>query len=165
MFLKNYTSDVPVSESIHRIEKVLLQCGVTGIMKEYGVNQKVIAITFRITGPNGLPQMVRLPAYEDRATDALFRDYAGEEGVSKDGQSVDGWSRKRLKRKDFVAQGERTAWRIVKDWVEVQMSMIQLEQADVMEVFMPYLWDGKRTYFQALKESNYAGLLMNTEAA
>jgi hypothetical protein len=162
MFLKNYTSDVPVSESIRRIEQVLLQCGVTGIMKEYGVNQQIIAITFRIDGPDGRPQMVRLPAYEKNATDALWRNYMGTD-LLPDGKVK--WScRKKLKRDDFLKQGERTAWRIVKDWVEVQMSMVQLEQADVMEVFMPYLWDGKRTYFQALKESNYAGLLVDQSA-
>jgi hypothetical protein len=30
MFLKNYTSEVPVSQTIHRIEQVLIRCGVTG---------------------------------------------------------------------------------------------------------------------------------------
>jgi hypothetical protein len=28
MFLKNYTSDVPVSTTIHRIQQVLIKCGV-----------------------------------------------------------------------------------------------------------------------------------------
>lgn len=159
-FLKNYTSDAPVSESIRRIEQVLLQCGVTGIMKEYSASQKIVAITFRvITGEDGQPRMIRLPAKEKEATDALFLLYADGATISKDGQRIEGYSRKRLKRKDFVEQGERTAWRIVKDWVEIQMSMISLGQADVMEVFLPYAWDGKRTYYQMLKESNYAGLL------
>ena len=159
-FLKNYTSDVPVSESIRRIEQVLLQCGVTGIMKDYGADQKITAITFRVTGEDDRPWMIRLPAKEKEAIDALFLIYADGDKISKDGQKIDDWSsRKRLQRKDFVAQGERTAWRIVKDWVEVQMSMIQLGQADLLQVFLAYAWDGKRTYYQMLKESNYAGLL------
>lgn len=36
-------------------------------------------------------------------------------------------------------QALRTAWRIVKDWVEAQMAIIQSEQATIEEVFMPYL--------------------------
>lgn len=160
MFLKNYTSNVPVSESIRRIEDVLLKCGVTGIMKEYGADQKIIAITFRIKDEIGRPHMVRLPAKEKEATDALFLDYADGAKISKDGQRIEGWyPRKHKSRKDFVAQGERTAWRVVKDWVEVQMSMIQLKQADIMEVFLSYAWDGKHTYHEALKASGYAGML------
>jgi len=163
VFLKNYTSDVPVSESIRRIEQVLLKCGVTGIMKEYAADQRIVAITFRVTGEDGRPWMIRLPAKEKEAIDALFLDYADGDPISKDGQRIDGWSpRKKKARKDFIAQGERTAWRIVKDWVEVQMSMIQLKQADLMEVFLAYAWDGRRTYYQSLKESNYAGLLRNS---
>jgi hypothetical protein len=162
IFLKNYTSDVPVSESIRRIEEVLLRCGVKNIAKEYGLNQKIVAITFRVEEQSGRGWTIRLPADEQRATDALFLDYADGQPISKDGQRIEYWSgRKRKQRKDFVAQGERTAWRIVKDWVEVQMSMIQLKQADLMEVFLPYAYDGRRTYYQALKESNYAGLLPN----
>jgi len=160
MFLKNYTSDVPVSESIRRIEQVLLRCGVKNISKEYGLNQKIVAITFSVETEEGRRWAIRLPADEQKAIDALFLDYAEGANLSPDGQKISDWrSRKKLSRKDFIAQGERTAWRIIKDWVEVQMSMIQLKQADVMEVFLPYAWDGKRTYYGALKESGYAGLL------
>ena len=159
MFLKNYTSNVPVSETIHRIEKVLLRCGVTGIMKEYGLNQTVVAITFRIETPAG-QRMIRLPADEDKAQEALWLDYVDGDRLNAKGDAIDSWSnRKKKTKKDFADQAARTAWKIVQDWVEVQMSMIQLKQADVLQVFLPYLFDGKRTYYQALQESNFAGLL------
>jgi hypothetical protein len=116
-------------------------------MKEYGVDQKITAITFRLPGPEGKPLHIRLPADEGKATDALWADYS------------DHISRPRKSRKDFEAQGSRTAWRIVKDWVEVQMSMLELGQVDVIQVFLAYVWDGRRTYYEALKESKYAGLL------
>lgn len=157
MFLKNYTSNVPVSQTIARIEKVLIQCGVSGIMKEYGLNQKVVAVTFQI-GRNGEKQTIRLPADEAKAWDALWRDYAGSD-ITADGKSVIWSSRKSKRPQDFAEQAERTAWKIVQDWVEVQMSMIQLQQADMLQVFLPYIYDGRRTYYQALKESNFAGLL------
>lgn len=156
MFLKNYTSNVPASVSIHRIEEVLIECGVTGIMKEY-LGAKIISIQFRVLDSTGRPQMIRLPAKEDDAVEALWRDYMGSD-LLPDGK-IKWSSRKTKKRADFQKQGERTAWRIIKDWVEVQMSMIQLKQADVMEVFLPYAWDGKQTYYTALKSSGFAGLL------
>lgn len=158
MFLKNYTSEVPVSTTIYRIEQVLIRCGVTGIMKEYGLNQRVVAITFRVVLPGDIKQMIRLPADEDKALDALWKDYMGEDLV--DGKKK--WdSRKRRNKNSFTDQAARTAWKIVQDWVEVQMSMIQMQQADLAEVFLPYFFDGRRTYYQALKEAKFAGLLTN----
>jgi len=36
-------------------------------------------------------------------------------------------------------QALRTAWRIVKDWVEAQMALIESEQATIEQIFLPYL--------------------------
>lgn len=143
--------------TIYRIEQVLIRCNVKGIMKEYGLNQKVVAITFRVELPEGGKQMIRLPADEDKALDALWKDYMGDD-LGPDGKRK--WnSRKRRDKASFKDQAARTAWKIVQDWVEVQMSMIQMQQADLAEVFLPYFYDGRQTYYQALKESKFAGLL------
>lgn len=161
MFLKNYTSDVPVSKSLERIERILVRCGASAIAKEYdpkAAEPKVIAVTFRIAMPPAEKEAtIRLPANEGAAIDALWLDYIGDDllpnGTTK-------WScRKHKKRKDFTQQGERTAWKLILDWIEVQMSMIALKQAEPMQVFLPYVWDGKRTYYDALKEHNFAAML------
>ncbi len=47
----------------------------------------------------------------------------------------------------------------MQDWVEVQLSMIQMKQADLMQVFLPYVWDGKRTYYDALKVNGFRAML------
>lgn len=36
-------------------------------------------------------------------------------------------------------QALRTAWRIVKDWVEAQLALIESEQATIEQIFLPYL--------------------------
>jgi hypothetical protein len=160
MFLKNYTSDVPVSQTIFRIEQVLIRCGVSGITKEYGPNSVVTAIRFHIKTAESIPELtVRLPANRERALDALWLDYADGEKLSEDGQRIHWNSRKRKVRNDFADQAERTAWKIVQDWVEVQMSMIQLKQAETVEVFMPYIWDGQQTVFGRIKANGYRALL------
>jgi hypothetical protein len=103
MFLKNYTSDVPVLESIQRIEAVLLKCGVRGIMKEYGPAQKITAITFKVE-EGGCPWTIRLPVNEAKATEMLWMDHVGNDAkyLSKDGNRLEGWScRKRKTRADF----------------------------------------------------------------
>lgn len=159
MFLKNYTSAVPVSVTIQRIEKVLIRCGVRGIMKEYlGVSGEIAALTFQIEAPSG-SVTIRLPVDKSRALDALWKDYAGDGDLNSKGDALIYGSRKRRKRDDFAEQAERTAWKIMQDWVEVQMSMIHMQQAEVLQVFLPYVYDGKRTYYQALRESSFRGLL------
>lgn len=160
MFLKNYTSEVPMSQTIYRIEQVLIKCGVTGITKEYiGTAGDVAAITFRVPSPNG-SITIRLPADTERALDALWLDYVDGDQLNEKGDAVSSYgTRKKKRRGEFGEQAARTAWKIVQDWVEVQMSMIQLRQADTLQVFLPYVFDGQRTYYQALKESNYRGLL------
>lgn len=166
MFLKNYTSNVPVSQTIYRIEQVLIRCGVVGIMKEYtGTDGEIAAITFQIEAPTG-KITIRLPADKNKALDALWLDYADGDKLNAKGDALEGWySRKKKRRADFAEQAARTAWKIVQDWVEVQMSMIQMRQADTLQVFLPYVFDGKRTYWQALQETNYRGLLPETASS
>lgn len=147
MFLKNYTSDVPVSQTIYRIEQVLIKCGVSGINKEYLSGGKVAAIMFCIELQPGKPMNVRIPVNEERALEALWNNY---KTASPNGSKM---------KSDFVEQSRRTAWKIVQDWVEVQMSMVQMKQADFREVFLPYFWDGKRTFFTMVKDSGFRALL------
>jgi len=64
-------------------------------------------------------------------------------------------------KKQVPKQAERTAWKIMSDWVEAQMAMIELAQVEVMEVFMPYLYDSatKQTFFQMAKKNDFQRLL------
>lgn len=159
MFLKNYTSSVPVAQTLHRIEQVLIKCGVSGITKEYSPSGAVSAIRFHIRVSPETPEVtIRMPADCQRALDALWLDYANGDKLTPDGKALQWPSRKRLKRADFAEQAERTAWKIIQDWVEVQMSMIQLKQAETLEVFLPYVWDGRQTYFQAVKSAGFKAL-------
>jgi len=165
MFLKNYTSNVPVPQTIHRIEQTLIRCGVSGIAKEYvGTAGILRALIFKLEGQP--PVQVRLPADVDAAQQALWLDYANGEKLTDDGMRIRWNNRKKLTKADFRAQAERTAWRIVQDWVEVQMSMIQLKQAAPLEVFLPYVWNGSRTFYDALKANGFRAMLPeNSEAA
>lgn len=160
MFLKNYTSNAPVSETIHRIEKVLIRCGVKGIMKDYvGTEGEICAISFQIETATG-KMTIRLPADRHKAQEALWLDYVDGAKLNAKGDAIDEYgNRKKLRKIDFAKQADRTAWKIVQDWVEVQMSMIQLKQADTMQVFLPYIYNGKQTFYQSLKDSNFRGML------
>jgi len=58
-------------------------------------------------------------------------------------------------------QAERTAWKIVADWVDAQMAMIELSQVELMEVFLPYLFNRqtRQTYFESIKARGFQNLL------
>ena len=160
MFLKNYTSDVPVDRTIARIERTLITCRVSGIMKEYDAAGAVAAIVFRIPAASS-DLTVRLPVDEKSAIEALWMDYADGEKLNAAGTALAWTSRKRKSKADFVEQGRRTAWKIMQDWVEVQMSMIQMRQAETLEVFLPYIWDtsSKTTVYGRVKSAGYQALI------
>ena len=49
----------------------------------------------------------------------------------------------RQKVKANRAQAERTAWRNIRDWVLAQMALVESCDAEMDEVFLPYLTDGR----------------------
>ncbi len=155
MILKNYTSDVPASVTINRIQNFLIKAGVASISMEYGLNGEIEALTFSIqVEANKRPVAIRLPANTEGAHEALWLDYLGgeKERSLDNGDREPGYnSRKRTRRSAFKDQAERTAWRLVQDWIEVQLSMVQLKQADFMQVFLPYAWDGRQSFYQRIK--------------
>lgn len=162
-FLKNYTSDVPVSVTVGRIENVLIRCGVSAIAKEYtGVNGEIAALTFKIQLDGSPAWPIRFPVNKEQALQALWLNYADGEELADNGNSIK-WGgpsgKKKKTRHDFRQQAERTAWKIMQDWIECQMSMIQMKQADFREVFLPYLWDGKQTYYKSIEAAHFKGLL------
>ena len=165
MFLKNYTSDVPVSQTIYRIEQVLIKCGASGITKEYlNTNGDIGSIKFTIETPSG-PATINLPADTKKAVDALWLDYADGDKLNDKGDGFAYYSsRKKKTRKDFVEQGARTAWKIMQDWVEVQMSMIQLKQAEPLQVFLPYVMCGGETVYQRIQSGGLKRLTMGDGA-
>jgi hypothetical protein len=144
MNLKNYTSEVPAITSMGRIERCLVEAGATDISKKYedGVCR---AIRFRMP-INNTPVFFELPARVDACYKVLWAEYKRPQPDTK---------------KKVQLQAERTAWKIVSDWVECQLSMIRLEQAEALQVFLPYVWDPAKeeTFFEKLKKTNYKALL------
>ena len=142
--IKNYTSQVPVSRSVQHIEDRLVKHGAKNILKLYE-KQKLIGIAF-IISVNERDMPFRLPARIDRVEknlrNAILRPRKGT--------------------LDRVAdQAERTAWRLLADWIDVQMSLIELDQVELLEVFMPYIYDHskEKTFFEKMKENGFKNMI------
>ena len=51
-------------------------------------------------------------------------------------------------------QAERVAWRIVKDWVEAQMAILESEMVQIDEIFLPYMVNNDgQTLFEAYRHN------------
>ena len=137
--IKNYTSSVSVERTISAIEQELVKIGVTHIEKRYE-NGLPTAIMFSIMFKTEI-LCFKVPVNPEAAYD-IIKSIPGYKSKSKD------W---------LKAQSYRTAWRIVLNWVEVQVAMVQLRQADAMEVFLPYAYDqsSNTTLFEKLKGENF----------
>ncbi len=144
--LKNYTSNVDADTTLARIERLLVSAGADGISKLYD-NQQCVALVFNIKLENGRSIPVKLPANVGQCVDALWKDYQK------------GSVRGRKERRDFVEQGTKTAWKLMQDWCEVQISLIHLRQVEFLQVFLPYVWDGHQTYYESLKENKFRTLI------
>lgn len=146
MNLKNYTSSVPALTTISYIEAYLADAGVSGVTKEFGPNKEPSAVYFHVE--DGQKKFtVRLPAKVSDVQDYLWREF------------ITGRKNKTSKTKeDFAEQASRTAWKIQLDWVQVQISLIKLKQADVVQVFMAYIWDGEQTVYDKIKGAGFKQL-------
>lgn len=104
-----------------RIEKQLISIGATSINKSYE-SGKLGAIKFLIV-VNGVTVVFDLKARVNKVYDVLWSEIKRPQPGTKE---------------RIMLQAERTAWKLLADWVDVQASMIYLEQADTLQIFLPY---------------------------
>ena len=131
MPLLNYTTTVDVFKTIAEIQKNLVKHGAKKIVQDYDGDGNIAALSFLIETPLGI-RGVRLPANADAVFDVLTK------------QKV------RCDRE----QAERVAWRIIKDWVEAQMAILESAMVRIDEIFLPYMVDDNgRTLYQAYAEN------------
>lgn len=116
MPLLNYTTKVDIFTTLGQIEGMLVKHGARSILKDYDSDGRVVAVSFQINTPVGM-QAVRLPANVEAVQKVLAKQ----------------------KVKCDYEQAERVAWRIVKDWVEAQMAILESEMVTMDEIFLPYM--------------------------
>lgn len=119
MPILNYTTSINVEKTIGEIQAKLANSGAQAVMSEYDTDQVLVAVSFRMVC-GGVMVSFRLPAQIDRIYILLQSDNTVP---------------KRLKTRE---QSARVAWRIIKNWIEAQLAIVEAEQAEMVEVFLPY---------------------------
>lgn len=125
MPILNYTTKVDALKTQSEIVYILAKHGARAVLQEYDDTGKVVALSFQILTSAG-NQAIRLPANVSAVYAVLQRQ----------------------KVKCDMAQAERVAWRILKDWLEAQMAILESEMVEIDEIFLPYMVNrqGKTLY-------------------
>jgi hypothetical protein len=148
--LKNYTSQVPASRSVAQIEERLVQIGAKHIAKSYE-GQRLVGIIFQIDDGER-PLAFKLPANVELVTKIML------EGVKKSRAGTQA---------RIEQQAERTAWKLLLDWVEVETSRVLIGRRKVVEVFLGYLYDFRadQTLYERLAANDFKMLPAPKESA
>jgi hypothetical protein len=118
----NYTTEVDPNKTASECIAMLAQHGASRVSMDLS-GGKPVGLAFGIETPAGM-RFFLLPANPDGVFAALNRAarlhripprYASRE------------------------QAERTAWRVMKDWLEAQLALIEAQVVEIEQVMLPYL--------------------------
>ena len=141
MPILNYTTSIDPHRTMGEIQKMLAAAGARGVGIEYDQAGDPIAVAFQLN-VNGLLGY-RLPCRTDKVFTVLQRQHKA------------GKIERRYTTKEHA---QRVAWRIVKDWLEAQLAIIQSEMVEVTEVFMPYqLMASGQTMYEVMQHKLLTG--------
>lgn len=143
MGLLNYTTTVPAERTIGEIMAKLAKAGARQIMHGYDANGNCTELAFKINTKWGEVAFL-LPA-NINAVDAILRRQM-----------------KRIRNYDALReQATRVGWRILKDWVEAQLALIETGMVSVEQVFLPFAQDDKgQTVYEFFEKSKFKGLAL-----
>lgn len=130
MPLLNYTTEVPAMRTIGAVQALLVEAGARSIQTDYDGVGNPIGLAFMVETIHG-PRGFVLPVQSHRVLAVLKKD------------------KKVAPRYRTPEQAERVAWRIVKDWLEAQLAIIQTEMVTLDQVMLPYMRghaDGRTIY-------------------
>lgn len=146
--IKNYTTEIPTDRTVAEIQKLLAENGATGIAFEYDGQGNLTALFFRIEY-QGKQLPFRLPAKPNEVYQTLF--------ANMQYQNIEQYKIQRMEK------ATRIAWRICKLWLEAQLTHVNLGQAKIQEVFLPYLvLEDNKTLYERMENSQF---LLPTPAA
>jgi hypothetical protein len=135
MAILNYTTKIDSIKTIGEITQSLVRQGATQIISDYE-NNIPVSVKFMIT-INEQPVYYSLPANYQGVLLAMERNKKVPRSLCNKEQAI------------------RVSWRIIKDWVEAQMAIVEADLAEMAEVFLPYaITKSGQTLYDEIKSNN-----------
>lgn len=140
MPILNYTTSIDSEKTIAEITKILVKSGANKIVADYKDGIPT-GVTFCLMVDSNMVGFC-LPANYEGVLMAMKKDPKVPQRACTKEQAL------------------RVSWRIVKDWVEAQMAIVEAKLADVAEVFLPYaITKSGNTLYQEIKSGDGMKLL------
>jgi len=140
MGLLNYSTQIEAIKTVGEIQRILAGHGAKSIQTDYSNDGQVEALSFFVLTLHG-EVGIRLPINPDAVLKVLTQ------------QNRLGKVPKRYINR---AQAVRVAWRIVKDWVEAQMAILETEMVQMEQIFLPYvITKSGRTLYEVMVERHF----------
>lgn len=108
-------------------------------MQEFDGFGNVSALSFRLT-TRGVVLSIRLPV-----------DVGAVQRVMKADKNIP------FRYSGNAAHVRNVAWRVLKDWIEAQLALIQTAQATPEQIFLPFalMGDTGKTFYQMMEDSKF----------
>ncbi len=141
MAILNYTTKVSPEKTLYEIQNILRKAGASKVSVDYK-DQIPVAVTFCLA-LNGNTTPFLLPCNFKGVLKAMQNDLK----VSRS--------------KATEERAQWVSWRILKDWIEAQLAIVEAHMAEMSEVFLPYaITKDGTTVYQAIKSGGMK--LLNT---
>lgn len=126
MAILNYTTTIKAGKTASEIQDMLARAGAGHVAIRFN-DGRPIELSFQIDTEFG-PRSYLLPSNSSGVRKALDN----------------GWSKGTVPgRFNTQEQAERVSWRILKDWVAVQLALIEAGMAALDEIMLPYMLTGR----------------------
>ncbi len=139
----NYTTKIAVDQTVGEVTRLLAKAGAASVSTHFDDAGGADGLGFTLRTPHGL-RTFDLHVNIDGTHAALTREAPTKARAA------------RMTVAAFTArvQAERVAWRVVKDWLEAQVALIEAEMATLDQVMLPYLVvrDDGATLYEAYRE-------------
>lgn len=115
--IANKTTSVSAERTVSEIQKMLALAKASAVMLEFEEGQPS-GIAFNITC-NGTEISFRLPCNWKGVLEAMKREKTPQRLLTKD-------------------QAKRVSWRITRDWLRAQLSLVESGKSTIQEVMLPW---------------------------
>lgn len=131
--IKNESTTIAAEKTVGEVIGLLTRRGVLSVNTEFTEAGKLAGLSFVMRTDYG-PRMYKLPVHA--------------EGVRRVLQANGAPPARRT-----PEHAAKVAWRIAKEWLEVQMALVDAGLARLDEVMMPYMLTDERTMYEVYRDN------------